>query len=288
MGRAWDYGRSAQGRPLVCVEVGEGERLVTVTAGIHGLEFIGVEVALAVLAAGPIDGTRLRVCPVLNPDGYARTWDSGGDAALGELRCNANGVDLNRNFPMPFGGQPSRTPWSGSSNPAAATYRGSAPLSEPESRALVALLQEDVPHASANLHSFMGSLICARVWQWDDWMGYRSLCRSFRSGQRTSRGYFRLGVPVFDVFTGELEDWQHHVAGTWAVCVECFSWRESLRQHLRAPSVFCRFNPAAPAGVIRRDAGGVRAMLRDSLTQPRPPRRPAGQRVLSTWSARSG
>ena len=280
LGRVTEYGTSAEGRPLLAIEVGDGERLLQVTAGIHGIEFIGVETALAVLRAGPIQGARLRVCPVLNPDAYARTWAMDGDGTLHQLRRNVRGVDLNRNLPLPWSARPSWVPGSGSLDPAHATYRGEAPLSEPETAALVELLLAEAPHASANLHSFMGTLICARVWHPQDWFGYSQLCRAFRRGQARGLGYLRLGTPFLDVFTGELEDWQHHVQRTWAVCVECFGLGESYRQHLRPPCLFWRFNPREPATVTARDADGVRTMLEASLQMDRPPARAHAQRVL--------
>jgi hypothetical protein len=283
LGRASTYGVSAEGRPLLAVELGDSGPLLQVTAAIHGVEFIGVEVALEVLRRGAIPGARLRVCPVLNPDAHAATWAAGGEGTVGALRKNARGVDLNRNFPLPWSARPSWVPGSGSRDPTAATHRGEAPLSEPETAALAALLLEEPPHASANLHSFMGTLICARVWHPSDWRAYSRLCRAFRRGQGARLGYLRLGTPLFDVFSGELEDWQHHVLGTWAVCVECFSLRETWRQHLRAPSTFWRFNPREPAPIVARDAAGVRAMLTASLAMPRPPARPRGRRALAAW-----
>lgn len=283
LGRASIYGTSAEGRPLLAVELGDAGPLVQVTAAIHGVEFIGVEVALEVLRRGPIEGARLRVCPMLNPDACAATWAAGGRGTVGALRKNARGVDLNRNFPLPWSARPSWVPGSGSRDPASATFRGAAPLSEPEAAALAALLDREPPHASANLHSFMGTLICARVWHPSDWWGYSRLCRAFRRGQGPEIGYLRLGTPLFDVFSGELEDWQHHVLGTWAICIECFRLRETWRQHLRAPSTFWRFNPREPTAIAARDAAGVRAMLRASLALPRPPARAAGQRALTAW-----
>ncbi len=91
------YGASVQGRPLLAVEVGDSGPRLLVTAGLHGIEWIGIAVAMEVLARGPIPGARLLVCPLLNPDGVARTEATGGDAPVGDLRKNANGVDLNRN-----------------------------------------------------------------------------------------------------------------------------------------------------------------------------------------------
>lgn len=282
-GRTFTFGHSVEGRPLLGVEVPGDGPLVTVTAGLHGLEYIGVATALAVLAAGPLPGARLVVLPVLNPDGYARTWAQGGEGRVRDLRKNARGVDLNRNFPLPYdAAEPTWVPGAGSTDPDAATYRGPGVLSEPEAAAVAAWMEHERPHASANLHSFMGTLIAARVWHRADWSGYTRLGRAFRSVQ-PGIGYQRLATPLLDVFTGELEDWQHHALGCWSVCVECFSWRESLRQHLRAPSGFWRFNPRQPGPIAARDARAVRRMLEEAVKlEPVPVRPGALPRALGT------
>lgn len=277
------YGDSVEGRPLVGVEVGTGERLLLLTAGLHGLEYIGVQTALTVLAAGPIPGARLLVLPVLNPDGYAQTWAASGNAPIAALRKNTRGVDLNRNFPLPWGARPTRVPFAGADTPESATYRGPHPLSEPETARLAELIHDRRPHAAVGLHSFMGTQITARVWHRKDWATYASLSRSFRAGQGGWLGYPRLASPIGDVFTGELEDWLHHVHRCWAVCVECFSVAESLAQGLRAESAFWRFNPKDPAQVAERDARGVRAWLQHALELPRPPERQGAGTVSLQW-----
>ncbi|MBX2800150.1 MAG: DUF2817 domain-containing protein [Myxococcales bacterium] len=285
LGDLQTYGTSVEGRPLLAVHVPcpGAERTVVVTAGIHGIEHVGVAVALEVLRRGPLDGANLLVCPVLNPDGYAHTVATEGREAVSALRKNARGVDLNRNFPLPYGATPSWIPTAGSLDPQSPTYRGQSPLSEPETHALAELLEQVRPWASANLHSFMGTLIAARVWHGSDWRAYTELCRAFRAGQGTGLGYPRLGTPIGDVFTGELEDWQHHVLRCWGVCVEAFSVAESLRQHVRAPTPFWRFNPREPEPVVQRDASGVRALLAHALTLPRPPERSEATRVRTAW-----
>ncbi|MHC4989487.1 MAG: DUF2817 domain-containing protein, partial [Planctomycetota bacterium] len=72
-------------------------------------------------------GRRVVVVPVLNPDGYARS-----------SRHNANGVDLNRNFPA--------------SNFQASRRTGAEPLSEPEARALHDLIHEYMPDRVIVMH----------------------------------------------------------------------------------------------------------------------------------------
>ncbi|MFT6145682.1 MAG: putative deacylase [Myxococcota bacterium] len=283
LGDIFETGMSVQGRPLFGVDVGGDGPLVTVTAGLHGIEYIGVQLALAVLRRGTIPGARLVVFPVLNPDGYARTMADRGQGRVRDMRKNAQGVDLNRNFPMPWNARPSRLPFSGGASPDGPTYRGSSPLSEPESQALARWMTEHRPHASINCHSFMGSLIAARVWQREDWRGYTALCRAFRAGQAGRAAYFRLATPLFDVFTGELEDWQHHALQCWSVCVESFTLGESFRQHLWSPAPFWRFNPRHPAPIAERDADGVRAALLVASKLPRPQQRSRAQLTRDVW-----
>lgn len=276
-----EYGRSVEGEPLVAVRLPSPAPLaprVLCSANLHGPEIVGSHVALAVLEAAA-DGlpaiaslratAELWVAPCLNPDGYRRTWDRGGVGTLAELRCNARGVDLNRNFPLPLGAKPSRLPGAGSSRPGAATYRGPHPLSEPESAAIDALLAAYPMRASANLHSFMGTIIPARVTDREHFRGYARLCAAFSSAQSEVR-YTRVASRHFDVFTGELEDHAHHHHGVWAACIEVFPWLASLRQHLRAPSTFWRFNPRAPERWVANDVPGIVAFLSAAIRQAPP------------------
>lgn len=271
------YGTSVEGRPLRAVRVPgrtQGLRRVLCSANIHGPEFIGAMTALALLESASDDAwaisqrAELWVIPCLNPDGYARTWSAGGEGPLASLRTNANGVDLNRNFPRPAA-SPSWLPGAGSERRGDATYRGTGPLSEPETAHLDALCREQSFHASANLHSFMGTVIPASVRDVDAFQTYKALASAFAAAQVHAR-YHRLSSRRLDVFTGEQEDHQHHVHRTWAVCVENFPWLASLRQHLRAPSTFWRFNPREPDAWIENDVPGLQAYFDAALLLKRP------------------
>ena len=279
------YGTSALGRPLRAVRVPAREAglpRILCSANIHGPEYIGAMTALALLAAAGDDDwaisgrAELWVIPCLNPDGYARTWSTGGEGALALLRTNANGVDLNRNFPRPAP-SPSWLPGAGSDRRGDATYRGIGPLSEPETAHLDALCREQSFHASANLHSFMGTVIPASVRDKDSFRTYKTLASELAAGQRHTR-YRRLSSRRFDVFTGEQEDHQHHVHRTWAICVESFPWVASIRQHGWAPNTFWRFNPRQPASWVGNDVPGLQAYFDAALRIERPnspPLRPA-------------
>jgi hypothetical protein len=294
-GEVVDLGQSVEGRQVRAARVPAStpgvDEAVLVCAGIHGVEFIGSHVALALLeslASGRFHGLRERaevwVVPSLNPDAYARTWAREGQGTLAELRTNARGVDLNRNFPLPaeqrpvwfdFGG------WrTGSDDPANAFYRGSGPQSEPETRALTGLMERARVRASANLHSSMGTLIPPFVGCRDASRSYRSLCAAFRGAQR--RPYRRMpgAGGGFDRFIGEQEDYQHHVHGAWSICVEHYPvWVDAGRFASRT-STFWRFNPRRPQVWVENDLPGIVAFLNASLDLPPPAAE--GARVAAT------
>jgi hypothetical protein len=249
---------------------------VLVTGNIHGLEWISSQVALGVLralATPVLEPLRARaevwVIPCMNPDGYARTFLSGGDGSLAALRTNANGVDLNRNFPLPQGHVRKALPGAGSTTPGKATYVGTGPLSEPESAALARLLAEQNFHGGLNGHSFMGKVIPARALRREEVLVYKRLALAMRAAQ-CEFAYGRLASDWLDTFTGELEDYQHHHHRMWAACLETFTFGASVRQHLRAPSLFWRFNPRDVQRWCDNDVPAVAAFLLAALALPRP------------------
>jgi Zinc carboxypeptidase len=271
------YGQSVQGRRLLAARIGPTHAAaadcprVLISANIHGLEYIGSRLTMGVLQESPPaeilelrQKAELWVIPCLNPDGYARTWEQQGHGSVAQLRSNANGVDLNRNFPLPTGAVRRRLPGAGSTTPGAATYVGSAPLSEPETAALSALLHEQRFAAAINIHSFLGRTIPAHVTDRDSYETYATLCRTFSQAQK-SWHYPRLASRWLDTFTGELEDYQHHHLGTWAMCLETFSLPASLLQNLRAPSAFFRFNPRDPMPWVQNDVPAMGAYFLQAI-----------------------
>lgn len=294
-----EYGRSVEGRPLVVARFdgpSADAPAVLLSANIHGPEWISSALALRLVQRlsvqgrsvqghsvqelgppsqsggdsvdGELQGLRARatifVAPCLNPDGYAKTWDEQGEGTVALLRTNANGVDLNRNFPIPPGHIRSRLPGQGSTKKGAATFIGDGPLSEPETAHLAAFLDDTPLVASANAHSFMGTTIPPRVTSRSAYRTYQHLSRAFARGQRRDR-YWRLQSRFFDGFTGEMEDHQHHVHRTWAMTVECFPFGQSLRQHLFAPNPFWRFNPRDVERWTQNDLPGVVSFFHAAL-----------------------
>jgi len=131
------------------------ERSVLVMAGIHALEWISTEVAvdlLTELIALPPRGTRVTVIPILNVDGRARVE---ADLFAGQnvyRRGNLVFADLNRDFEVQ---REARALWR---HVIPGYYRttDAEALSQPESRALDALLDRERYDRAASLHAFGG------------------------------------------------------------------------------------------------------------------------------------
>lgn len=122
---------------------------VLLVGGIHGDEYSSVSVVfkwLQRLEGEHHGGFQWRVVPVLNPDGLLRPPRK-------SQRMNANGVDLNRNFPSPGWETEALKYWVERTRSNKRRYPGSAPLSEPESRWLVEQLDNFAPDAVISVHA---------------------------------------------------------------------------------------------------------------------------------------
>ena len=100
---------------------------------IHGNECAGMAVIAALRTVHPQED--LWLVPTINPDGLAHG-----------TRQNADGVDLNRNFPS--GWRPSGPPWS-------VYAAGSRPWSEPETRLVRTLVARIHPQTTIWFHQHL-------------------------------------------------------------------------------------------------------------------------------------
>lgn len=135
-----ELGKSVKGTPITAAIYGTGKKRVIVFGGIHGNEPDSSVVAKALMGslmqeAGPEELTII-IVPDANPDGlFANT------------RVNARGVDINRNFPSTSW---SRDYWDENQFP------GTEPASEPETRAVMNLLETSPPDFIITLHAALG------------------------------------------------------------------------------------------------------------------------------------
>jgi protein MpaA len=146
-------GRSVQGRPLYARDVvaPEAKLRVLVIGAIHGDELSSASVALHWIqhAVRTPSNAHWRFIPALNPDGLL---------ARPARRINANGVDLNRNFPTPNWQRDAKVYWEKRTRKDPRRWPGPSPLSEPESRYLHEEMARFQPHLIVSIHAPYGVL----------------------------------------------------------------------------------------------------------------------------------
>ncbi len=137
------YGTSADGIPLTVYLPDSGRAEVVILAAIHGDESETTVVVSEALRCLPTGDLQAAVILCGNPDGLLRG-----------TRGNARGVDLNRNFPT-SNWSPDPVHYKSRANDARdiALSPGPEPASEPETKALLALLERLQPRAVISLHS---------------------------------------------------------------------------------------------------------------------------------------
>ncbi len=147
------YGTSVQGRELLCHRIGNpgASRSFLMVFAIHGFEDsfkqdgrVLTEIAEAMIAhyrlkANQLNDYVLYIIPCANPDGQTE-----GTSKDGFGRCNANGIDINRDFPVEW------------KRMTTARYQtGNEPLASPEARALYDLALSLSPTYGADVHGWI-------------------------------------------------------------------------------------------------------------------------------------
>jgi protein MpaA len=134
-------GKTVDGRPMTLHLFGDpaanAGKTVLILGGIHGNEPTSAGVCRELLAyltnhAQELNGACIALLPEANPDGLSR-----------KLRTNTNLVDLNRNFPA--------TNWKKTRK--SSFFGGDAPASQPETKLLMALIEELKPARIVSIHS---------------------------------------------------------------------------------------------------------------------------------------
>jgi g-D-glutamyl-meso-diaminopimelate peptidase len=178
-------GQSVEGREIPVLVIGDAaaDKQVLIQGSIHAREHMTALLCMALteglLARGGEAGVCFHIIPMANPDGvtiqqspdvpvivqpvYTNDGVTGlsaetGPVYLSQWQANANGVDLNRNFDALWENIDT-TPQASFMN-----YRGAAPESEPETKALVAYTDQYPFVATLSYHA-TGSAI---YWEFGD------------------------------------------------------------------------------------------------------------------------
>jgi len=226
------YGTSVAGRPLEVERVGDPAApvRVLVVGSIHGNEPAGHAVVRRLRALAAPAGVQLWLVERSNPDGV-----------VAGTRQNARGVDLNRNFPYR---------WAGGGRPFDTYFPGPRGASEPETRALQALVARVRPDLTLYYHQALRLVVLPRG-------ADRGPVRAYAR---------RVGLPArwLPRYRGTAIGWQNHrFAGTTAFVVELPAGplsRRAAGRHARAvhaigarDAVAARAAAAAPRPAIDWD-----------------------------------
>ena len=225
--------RSAYGRPIWAVTIGEGERRVLYSAAHHANEWLTATVLLkfiedyaeALQNDGDIGGIRARelyqsasisLVPLVNPDGVDLVTGAATEAERENARllsefypnipfpegwkANLNGVDLNLQYPAGWLMAREIKFSQGYTRPGPRDYVGRAPLSQIESQALYDFTERIDPRLVLAWHS-QGEVI---YWQFGgiDVPGARELAERFAQVS----GYALEDTPYNSSFAG-YKDW---------------------------------------------------------------------------------
>lgn len=258
-------GTSVRGQPLEALELGppEAEATVALLAGLHPIEWIGVEVGLAVLQAwaqAPAPDLRLVAFPLINVDGYREVEHNLVEGTRRYVRTNAQGVDLNRNWPANFRARGS-------------ARSGPRPMSSPEVEAVGGHLDAAARVApivrALSLHSIGRRILYPYGGRWrgpDDGGAHRRAAVAVRDAlaQRYKVSQTSHWVPGAFARGMEIDTlWDRY--GAVALLVECSWGGASARRPATLLEPFRWYNPRRPEVEIADLAGAVGRFLAGAL-----------------------
>ncbi len=234
-------GQSHEGRDIrgIVINAGGGEKPAVLFNGTqHAREWIsppstmyiadtladlyGIDSTITSL----LDRVEIIVIPIVNPDGYAFTYEQGGDRYWRKNRRDNGGscagVDLNRNWGSDWNGGQST-----SNDPCSDVYVGPSSMSEPEVQALANYcLNHGNIKAQIDYHAFSQLILEPRGYTTappPDWDELHALGGAMSDAIASVHGeYYVHDNPCNILYcaSGTLIDWPYDTYGSKAYCVE--------------------------------------------------------------------
>lgn len=235
-------GTSKEGRDIVSYRVGSGKNTIVIAAAIHGNEVGTAKLAFYLLdhlaKQKEIPDVTYKVVPVLNPDGYSQAKSQPDFINGGRIgRFNANGVDLNRNFDTPTFTSPAKWVHGKAYQDSTEVFAGKYPNSEPETKALLSLLDRNHMSGCVMLHSAGADVLGNKV----------SPAPEAAAEFSGTTGYKLITDAVWQKLfqTGSLKEWCE-IRNIPYIEIECSSRWDSdwKRQKTALPQVIDRFSTA--------------------------------------------
>ncbi|MBN1950123.1 MAG: hypothetical protein JW801_02915 [Bacteroidales bacterium] len=266
-------GKSVEGRLLLCLKISdypendEAEPEFLFTSTIHGDEVTGfmlclhlIDTLLQQYSSNPeikelVDTCEIFINPNANPDG---TYAAGNSTVYGAVRSNANGYDLNRNFPDPQYGD----------NPNGAPY-------QPETLVMMEYLKKHTFVLSANYHG--GAEVINYPWDtWpeshpdDDWFSHISFEYADTVKRYAGASYFSdvietgviMGYDWYPIAGGR-QDYVTYFLHGREITIEV---SESKMPDPAAIPHYWNWNKAAMLNYIRQCTYGLHGIVTDAVT----------------------
>jgi carboxypeptidase T len=250
-------GRSNEGRDIWALQIAKDaahhaarKPAILFNASHHARELMTVEVALDTIdtlltsygtdakVTHWVDTNEIWVVPMLNVDGNHRVWtdstawrkNARGCPATGSCRPST-GVDINRNYPAGWGS------CNGSSDrPGAEDYRGPTPASEPETQAMMGLVDRIRPVFDISYHSY-SELVLYPYGCKNQYVPSRALVEDIGAkmaarlpGDENGRPY-KAGTPwelLYSADGGDM-DWMYNTFAVVPFAIELNSSRQGFR-----------------------------------------------------------
>lgn len=207
------FGRSVEKRELLRIRMGKGRNHIHLNGAHHGMEWITSALLVQFVsdladcvmtgrsfcgenASRLLSACTLDIVPMVNPDGveYAQqhkklNWQS-----------NANGVDLNHNYPAKFYEGKLLEEETGILGPCASRFSGFHPLDQPETYSMSKLICAEVPNMVIAFHA-QGKEI---YYEFDGKQHKEALCIAYKLAD--AAGY-EVSIPDgFSSYSG-MKDW---------------------------------------------------------------------------------